>query len=137
MISTGQSARRICWAHCHSLSALLSTLKTVQWFPASNMSNLFVLTLSALFLAHESTSGYLINVYPQLKQFPLADNEDAGAPLFLTPLIENGKIEEARTKALVQHKEMGDISSYSGYLTVNKEYNSNLFFWFFPAMVSN
>lgn len=56
---------------------------------------------------------------------------------FLTPLIENGKIEEARAKALVQHKEMGDISSYSGYLTVNKEYNSNLFFWFFPAMVSN
>ncbi|EFN81843.1 Probable serine carboxypeptidase CPVL [Harpegnathos saltator] len=29
---------------------------------------------------------------------------------------------------------MGDVSSYSGYLTVNKEYNSNLFFWFFPAM---
>jgi len=23
--------------------------------------------------------------------------------------------------------------SYAGYLTVNKKYNSNLFFWFFPA----
>lgn len=34
---------------------------------------------------------------------------------------------------------MGDlpganVKSYSGYLTVNKEYNSNLFFWFFPAL---
>ncbi|XP_011880871.1 PREDICTED: venom serine carboxypeptidase [Vollenhovia emeryi] len=99
------------------------------------MSNVLVLILSALLLVlpHESTSGYL-NVYPQLKQYRLADKEDAGAPLILTPLIENGKIDEARSKAVVQHKEMGDISSYSGYFTVNKEYNSNLFFWFFPAM---
>jgi len=97
-----------------------------------------MLTLSTLLLVlpHESISGFL-NAYPKLKQFQLTDEEDVGAPLFLTPLIENGKIEEARAKALVQHKEMGDISSYSGYLTVNKTYNSNLFFWFFPAMVSN
>lgn len=102
------------------------------------MNNVLVLALSTLLLVlpHESTSGYS-NVYPQLKQFQLADKEDVGAPLFLTPLIENGKIDEARAKAVVQHKEMGDISSYSGYLTVNKQYNSNLFFWFFPAMVSN
>lgn len=97
-----------------------------------------MLILSTLFLVlpHESTSGYL-NVYPKLKQFQLGDNEDVGTPLFLTPFIEKGKIEEARVKAIVQHKEMGDINSYSGYLTVNKQYNSNLFFWFFPAMVSN
>ncbi|XP_011630686.1 LOW QUALITY PROTEIN: venom serine carboxypeptidase-like [Pogonomyrmex barbatus] len=99
------------------------------------MNSVFVLTLSVLFFAlpHESTSGFL-NVYPKLKQFWFYEKQDAGTPLFLTPLIENGKIEEARTKAVVQHKEMGDISSYSGYLTVNKKYNSNLFFWFFPAM---
>ncbi|XP_011693538.1 PREDICTED: venom serine carboxypeptidase [Wasmannia auropunctata] len=99
------------------------------------MNNVFVLTLSTLLLAlpHKSASGFL-NVYPKLKPFQLTDKEDVGVPLFLTPLIENGKIDEARAKAVVQHKEMGDISSYSGYLTVNKEYNSNLFFWFFPAM---
>ncbi|KAL0119122.1 hypothetical protein PUN28_009606 [Cardiocondyla obscurior] len=99
------------------------------------MNNVLVLILSALFFAlpQESASG-LLNVYPQLKHYKLDDREDVGAPLFLTPLIENGKIDEARAKAVVQHKEMGDISSYSGYLTVNKEYNSNLFFWFFPAM---
>ncbi|CAH1988623.1 unnamed protein product, partial [Acanthoscelides obtectus] len=26
-----------------------------------------------------------------------------------------------------------DVTSYSGYLTVNKQYNSNLFFWFIPS----
>ena len=26
--------------------------------------------------------------------------------------------------------------SYSGYLTVNDQYNSNMFFWFFPAKVN-
>lgn len=101
------------------------------------MNDALFLALSAIFLvlSHKGTSSYL-NVYPRLKEFRLADGQDVGTPLFLTPLIESGKIEEARGKAAVQHKEMGDISSYSGYFTVNKEYHSNLFFWFFPAMVS-
>ena len=76
------------------------------------------------------------NVYPKLKAYPLKDGENVGEPLFLTPLIESGKIEEARKQAVVQHKEMNDIGSYAGYFTVNKEYNSNLFLWFFPAQVS-
>lgn len=101
------------------------------------MINFLVLTLSALFLIlpHESASGFL-NVYPKLRQFQY-NQDDVGTPLFLTPLIENGKIQEARSKALVMHKEMDDINSYSGYFTVNKKYNSSLFFWFFPAQVSN
>lgn len=78
-------------------------------------------------------SGFT-NVYPKLKSRPVL-NEDVGDPLFLTPLIENGKIDMARTKAIVQHKDVTDVSSYAGYLTVNKKYNSNLFFWFFPAQV--
>ena len=27
--------------------------------------------------------------------------------------------------------------SYSGFITVDKSHNSNMFFWFFPATVSN
>lgn len=87
-----------------------------------------------IFLAFVSTNVYaFINAYPKLKKTVLKQNEDVGEPLFLTPLIENGKIEEARKKASVEHKEMGLVNSYAGYLTVNKEYNSNLFFWFFLA----
>ncbi|KAK9511226.1 hypothetical protein O3M35_005824 [Rhynocoris fuscipes] len=31
----------------------------------------------------------------------------------------------------------GNVASFSGYLTVNKNYNSNMFFWFFPAEKNN
>nr|CAD7568807.1 unnamed protein product [Timema californicum] len=57
-----------------------------------------------------------------------------GDPLYLTPLIQAGNLSEARDAARVGVlKEDVDVESYSGYLTVNQEYNSNLFFWFFPA----
>uniref|UniRef100_UPI00398EB001 probable serine carboxypeptidase CPVL isoform X2 n=1 Tax=Pristiophorus japonicus TaxID=55135 RepID=UPI00398EB001 len=58
---------------------------------------------------------------------------DPGKPLFLTPYLESGEIEKARELSLVGPLEGPVVKSYSGYLTVNKTCNSNLFFWFFPA----
>ncbi|XP_041041021.1 probable serine carboxypeptidase CPVL isoform X2 [Carcharodon carcharias] len=58
---------------------------------------------------------------------------DPGKPLFLTPYLESGEIEKARELSLVGPLEGPAVKSYSGFLTVNKSYNSNLFFWFFPA----
>lgn len=55
-------------------------------------------------------------------------------PLLLTPYIEKNKIEEGRNLSLVSGLSV-NVTSYSGFLTVNKKYNSNLFFWFFPASV--
>ncbi|KAK9296016.1 hypothetical protein QLX08_009856 [Tetragonisca angustula] len=95
------------------------------------MEKLALLLQMLLFI---SIAKGFTNIYPKPKNYPLRNEEDCGAPLFLTPLIESGKIDEARNKASVQHKEMDDISSYAGYLTVNKQYNSNMFFWFFPAL---
>ncbi|KAH7945867.1 hypothetical protein HPB49_016655 [Dermacentor silvarum] len=60
-----------------------------------------------------------------------------GQPLFLTPLIESGKYEEALRKSRVG--KIGDVPcvlSYSGFITINKDLGSNLFFWFVPAMES-
>ncbi|KAJ9584275.1 hypothetical protein L9F63_021397, partial [Diploptera punctata] len=58
---------------------------------------------------------------------------DPGDPLFLTPYIEAGKIKEAQQLSKVGPlKGAANIKSYSGYLTVDKTYNSNLFFWYFP-----
>ncbi|KAF5282412.1 hypothetical protein FQR65_LT14306 [Abscondita terminalis] len=54
-------------------------------------------------------------------------------PLILTPYIESGNIEEARKLSEVKYEETEDVKSYSGYFTVNEEFNSNLFFWFFPS----
>ncbi|XP_071441085.1 venom serine carboxypeptidase-like [Hetaerina americana] len=74
-----------------------------------------------------------INVYPKFEQYPIKG--DPGKPLYLTPLIENGNIEQAQKLARVGPLPgISKIHSFSGYLTVNKEYNSNLFIWFFPAM---
>lgn len=65
-------------------------------------------------------------------KLPEREWKDAGEPLFLTPLLEAGKVKEARSLSRVSlgHRHG---HSFSGFLTVNKEYNSNLFFWFFPA----
>lgn len=59
------------------------------------------------------------------------------SPLFLTPLIESNQIEKALqcSKVADLMKDGPSIASYAGFLTVNKTYNSNLFFYFFPSMV--
>ncbi|KAI1305189.1 putative serine carboxypeptidase CPVL [Halotydeus destructor] len=59
--------------------------------------------------------------------------DDVGDRLFLTPYIEAGQLDVARKLATVgQLPNAPEVLSYSGYLTVNKTDNSNLFFWFFP-----
>ncbi|KAL4712950.1 hypothetical protein ACJJTC_012020 [Scirpophaga incertulas] len=66
---------------------------------------------------------------------------DVGSPLLLTPYIEQNKLEDAREAAAVDPEVLTPgcgskhncIDSYSGFLTVNKEYNSNLWFWYFPV----
>ncbi|XP_063225186.1 venom serine carboxypeptidase-like [Bacillus rossius redtenbacheri] len=76
----------------------------------------------------------MIDVYPRVRSVPVTG--DPGQPLFLTPLIESGNITAAKAAARVGRLEGAEgIESYSGYLTVNKNLNSNLFFWFFPAEV--
>ncbi|XP_003430729.1 probable serine carboxypeptidase CPVL isoform X2 [Ornithorhynchus anatinus] len=65
----------------------------------------------------------------------MSSEGDPGHPLFLTPYIKNGKILEGRDLSLVDPIPGANVKSYSGYLTVNETYNSNLFFWFFPAQI--
>ncbi|KAJ8917688.1 hypothetical protein NQ315_005135 [Exocentrus adspersus] len=72
------------------------------------------------------------NVYGRFKEEEITD--DPGVPLFLTPLIEQNKIKEAQSAAVVYFNGFKSVKSYSGYLTVNKAYDSNLFFWFFPSL---
>ncbi|XP_045457837.1 venom serine carboxypeptidase-like [Melitaea cinxia] len=52
--------------------------------------------------------------------------------LFLTPLIKQNKTNEARNLSLVDPRLFLNVTSYSGFLTVDERYNSNLFFWYFP-----
>lgn len=78
----------------------------------------------------ESECSFLSGVYPKFKFY--SDDGDPGQPLLLTTYIENGDIDKARQLAQVDHKDI-KIPNYAGYFTVNKTYNSNLFFWYFPS----
>ncbi|KAM7302294.1 venom serine carboxypeptidase [Ixodes scapularis] len=58
-------------------------------------------------------------------------------PLFVTPFIEDGRLEEAKTLSRVGSLgDVEDVASYAGFLTVNKDMGSNMFFWLFPAKES-
>ncbi|KAH8023640.1 hypothetical protein HPB51_015136 [Rhipicephalus microplus] len=58
-----------------------------------------------------------------------------GERLFLTPLINAGSLEEAKSYSRVGPIGADyEVPSYSGYITVNPQYNSNLFFWFVPSL---
>lgn len=92
-------------------------------------SMLVLVVLSAAVVIEAMTP--LRTFFPPAPPFSTTD-DNPGEPLFLTPLIEAGELAEARQRSQVTGLDT-DVESYSGYFTVNKEHDSNLFFWFFPA----
>ncbi|KAJ6640942.1 Vitellogenic carboxypeptidase [Pseudolycoriella hygida] len=56
-------------------------------------------------------------------------------PLYLTPYINSGQAALGKSLSTVISADLLllGVKSYSGYFTVNSTYNSNLFFWYFPA----
>lgn len=55
-------------------------------------------------------------------------------PLFLTPYIEQCKYDEAKMKSKVALFEtVAQVTAHSGFITVNRTYNSNIFFLFVVA----
>jgi hypothetical protein len=97
---------------------------------------LFIFGLLFLVCINNSLAIFPKNIFPSHAEAN-ADVGDVGEPLFLTPYIEAGNIEEARKLSKVGPLPNGpNITSYSGYITVDKKLNSNMFFWFIPALVS-
>ena len=64
---------------------------------------------------------------------------DVGERLYLSPYIAGGDIETAQSLARVTEPLDGmqgsQPDSFSGFITVNEDAGSNIFFWFFPAQV--
>ncbi|XP_019617541.1 PREDICTED: probable serine carboxypeptidase CPVL [Branchiostoma belcheri] len=79
-----------------------------------------------------SRGGPFRAMFPRVHH-DIQPGQDYGDPLFLTPYLEQGMAEKARTLSEVNLPNT-TVNSYSGYLTVNKTDSSNLFFWFFPAL---
>ncbi|XP_067648756.1 probable serine carboxypeptidase CPVL [Haliotis asinina] len=74
------------------------------------------------------------SMFPKYYPHALNNGVDPGQPLMLTPYIERGETEKARLASAT-----GSYipqPGHSGFLTVNKTTNSNMFFWFFPAQVN-
>uniref|UniRef100_A0A8C4TH28 Probable serine carboxypeptidase CPVL n=1 Tax=Erpetoichthys calabaricus TaxID=27687 RepID=A0A8C4TH28_ERPCA len=82
----------------------------------------------ALCFFYEPCNGFLRKMFKNIKVTTVR-GPDPGKPLFLTPYLEAGKIDEARELSLVGPLPGVNVKSYAGYLTLNKTYNSNLFFW--------
>lgn len=84
-------------------------------------------------------SKLLIVLFVFVQQYCTKCFVNSQTPLHLTPYIEKGQLEEARSLAYVNHSDLtlNGIISYAGFLTVNQHYNSNLFFWYFPAKIND
>lgn len=95
---------------------------------------LLIFCLLAIHLGDVSTSSVFRKQFNRhtLPVFP--SDADPGQPLFLTPYIEKGQIDVAQQLAKVGPLNGTSVVSYAGFLTVNKTYNSNLYFWFFPSV---
>src|SRR5665811_804819 len=68
---------------------------------------------------------------------------DLGDKLLISELMddqfdERGKSDQVEYvwREYARVTNLTDTLSYSGFFTVNRQFNSNLFFWFFPAPVS-
>ncbi|CAB0016838.1 unnamed protein product [Nesidiocoris tenuis] len=89
-----------------------------------------MLSLALLYIAL-STAAVEGLFYPKVNSGPV-DGPNYGQPLFLTPFIDAGNIEDGQNLSLVPPIK-ANVKSYSGYLTVDKTYDSNMFFWYFPC----
>ncbi|XP_072937061.1 venom serine carboxypeptidase-like [Epargyreus clarus] len=98
---------------------------------SSNLEDLLkkVIKLDADNKISESDANIIIRIDTNTQS-----NDDNGEALILTPLLEKGLIEEARNASRVDRSLFLGFESYSGFFTVNKTYNSNVFFWYFPVI---
>ena len=62
---------------------------------------------------------------------------DVGEPLYITPLIRAGKLEEARHKSRVVGAPDGPDMGEAGFLTTDEETGKNMFYWYFEAQSGN
>lgn len=90
-----------------------------------------VYSINILLCCFLSNAHCFANIYGEIKLENYTG--DPGQPLILTPLIKAGKIKEAQSACEVKFNGLKGVKSYAGYLTVNDQYNSNMFFWFFPS----
>ncbi|GBP23881.1 Venom serine carboxypeptidase [Eumeta japonica] len=74
-------------------------------------------------------------LYPRIKLE--TSFADAGEPLILTPFLNNGSISTAQKLSSVYLTEEFGIESHAGFFTVNEQYGSHHYFWYFPPILAS
>lgn len=70
--------------------------------------------------------------YFKVKQSPFRSS--AGDVLILSDYLKDNEVEKARELSVVNMEDLtANTPSHSGYINVDKEHNSNLWFWYFPV----
>lgn len=75
-----------------------------------------------------------INLQSKVKTQRISSHGD---PLILTPYLERQEIELARNLSSVHLTKKIGFPSHAGFFTIDKRYNSNLYFWYFPSFNKN
>lgn len=90
-----------------------------------------------LSIASLCSAKLFINPYPRFATHNGDNPEEMSVDdvLFITPLLESGKdVKEIQKMASTDGvDDLKSFPGYSGFFTVNMTFNSNLFFWYFPA----
>lgn len=68
--------------------------------------------------------------YPKLK-IAQQNYKTVGDPLIITPFLKNGSISQAQNLSRVSLTEQLGFKSHAGFFTINEQFNSNLYFWYF------
>ncbi|CAG4931558.1 unnamed protein product [Colias eurytheme] len=100
------------------------------------LTTILVTCLSVLYQLSAVKGSLFPFVYPRIN-LEAKYNEISGDPLILTPYLEKREINLARNLSRVSFTEKIGFSSYAGFFTVDKKYDSNLYFWYFPAFNKN
>lgn len=87
-----------------------------------------------LFLHSMFLCGSPLGVQFRKHNISYEGGDDPGDPLYLTPYLQSGQIQEAQT---LSKSNFMNRTSYAGFFTVNETSNSNMYFWFFPSMDGN
>ncbi|XP_038213517.1 venom serine carboxypeptidase-like [Zerene cesonia] len=102
----------------------------------TNIMILLVTCVTVLYQISAVKGSLFPFVYPRIN-LEAKFNEISGDPLILTPYLEKREISLARNLSRVSFTEKIGFPSYAGFFTVDKKYDSNLYFWYFPAFNKN
>lgn len=92
---------------------------------------MWTLSLVVLSAFNVVNATFFPNVYPRLK-LDAASTKKAGNPLMITPYLKKGSIILAQNLSRVSITDKIGFRSHAGFFTIDENYNSNIYFWYFP-----